>query len=131
MAGVAGKRPNDYLSRLTYGDYGVQPVTALVQMPGGGGPPWGVFRYTTDNWFVLCKVLNRGPDRASGIRAAASRIRDPPEFRGAAARAGETWLRDCAGGPLASSEGTGQVIDWLRAGNIQHVTYVVRCLQMR
>ncbi|WHX18578.1 beta family protein [Streptomyces malaysiensis subsp. malaysiensis] len=118
----------DYLSRLTYGDYGVQSVTALAQVQGGGGPPWGLLRYTTDDWFVLCKVLNSGPDRTASIRAAARRIRDLPEFRGASAGAGETWLRDCADGPLSSSKGTGQVLDWLRAGNVQHMSYVVRCL---
>ncbi|WP_432586691.1 beta family protein [Streptomyces sp. HD1123-B1] len=119
----------DYLSWLTYGDYGVQPVTALAQEPGGGGPPWGLLRYTTDDWFVLCKVLNGGPDRTASIRAAARRVRDLPEFRGASASAGETWLRDCADGPLSSSKGTGQVMDWLRAGNVQHISYVVRCLR--
>ncbi|MBA6439489.1 beta family protein [Streptomyces sp. GMR22] len=118
----------DYLSRLTYGDYGVQPVTALSQEPGGGPPPWGLLRYTIDEWFVLCKVLSRGPNRTASIRAAARRIRDLPEFRGASVGAGETWLRDCANGPLTTSEGTGQAPDWLRAGNIQHMTYVVRCL---
>ncbi|MFD8622315.1 beta family protein [Streptomyces hygroscopicus] len=121
----------DYLSELTYGDYGVQPVTALTQGRGGGPPRWGVLRYTTDDWFVLCKVLSGGPDRTASIRAAARRIRELPEFRGASAGAGETWLRDCADGPLSSSEGTGQVMDWLRAGNIQHMTYVVRCLDQR
>ncbi|MFD8864047.1 beta family protein [Streptomyces sp. NPDC059590] len=117
-----------YLSRLTYGDYSVQPVTALTQEQGGGAPPWGLLRYTTDDWFVLCKVLTGGPDRTAGIRAAAGRFRDLPEFRGATASAGETWLRDCADGPLTSSKGTGQVPHWLQAGNIQHMTYVVRCL---
>lgn len=121
----------DHLARLAYGDYGVQPVTALNREPGRGGPPWGVLRYTTDRWFVLCKVLNAGPDRAASIRAAARRIRDLPEFRGAAAGAGETWLRDCAAGPVTSGAGTGQVADWLRAGNIQHITYVVQCLRRR
>ncbi|UZJ33834.1 beta family protein [Streptomyces endophytica] len=121
----------DYLARLTYGDYGVQPVTALAQERGGGGPPWGVLRYTTDHWFVLCKVLNGGPDRTAGIRAAAGRIRDLPEFRGATASAGETWLRDCADGPLTTSKGTGQVGEWLRTGNVQHFTYAVRCLRGR
>ncbi|MGP4002292.1 beta family protein [Streptomyces sp. 8N706] len=121
----------DYLSRLAYGDYGVQPVTALAQKRGGGGPPWGVLRYTTGNWCALCKVLNAGPDRTAGIRTAARRIRDLPEFRGVTASAGATWLRNCAEGPVTSSKGTGQVMDWLRAGNVQHMTYIVRCLLQR
>ncbi|MBL1095724.1 beta family protein [Streptomyces coffeae] len=118
----------DYSSRLAYGDYCVQPVTALSQEQGGGPPPWGLLRYTIDDWFVLCKVLNGGPDRTASIRAAARLIRDLPEFRGASAGAGETWLRDCANGPLTASKDTGQAPHWLRAGNIQHMTYVVRCL---
>ncbi|PJE97857.1 hypothetical protein CUT44_00850 [Streptomyces carminius] len=117
----------DYLPRLTYGDYGVQPVTALAREQGRGGPPWGILRYTTEDWFVLCKVPNTGPDRTAGIRTAARRIRELPGFRGAAASAGETWLRDCAEGPLTAGRGTGQAADWLRAGNVQHMTYVVRC----
>ncbi|MFE2179596.1 hypothetical protein [Streptomyces sp. NPDC059455] len=118
-----------YLPGLAYGDYVVQPATALSQGQGGGPPPWGLLRYTIDDWFVLCRVPNGGPDRTAGIRAAARRIRDLPEFRGASAGAGETWLRDCADGPLTTGEGTGQAPDWLRAGNIQHMTYVVRCLR--
>ncbi|WP_338783642.1 beta family protein [Streptomyces sp. DG1A-41] len=116
------------LSRLRYGDYGVQPPAALATEPGDGGPPWGVLRYTTDRSFVLCKVLNGGPDRTAGIRAAARRIRDLPDFRRAVASAGETWLRDCADGPMTDSEGTGTHTQWLWAGNVQHMTYVVRSL---
>ncbi|MDH6625677.1 hypothetical protein M2271_003488 [Streptomyces sp. LBL] len=122
----AGRR--ERLSRLRYGDYGVQPPTALAQEPGGGGPPWGVLRYTTDRTYVLCKVLNQGPDRTAGIRAAAGQICDLSEFRGAVASAGETWLRDCADGPMTDGEGSGNHTQWLWAGNVQHMTYVVRCL---
>ncbi|MEU9647534.1 beta family protein [Streptomyces sp. NPDC048110] len=118
----------DHLSRLRYGDYGVQPPAALATEPGGGGPPWGVLRYTTDRSFVLCKVLNGGPDRTAGIRAAARRIRDLPDFRTAVASAGETWLRDCADGPGTDSEGTGTHTQWLWAGGVQHMTHVVRSL---
>lgn len=123
---LAGGR--ERLSRLGYGDYGVQPPPALATEPGGGGPPWGVLRYTTDRSFVLCKVLSRGPERTASIRGAARRIRDLPEFRGAAASAGETWLRDCADGPVTDSKGSGSHTEWLRAGNVQHMTYVVRSL---
>jgi hypothetical protein len=117
-----------YASGLTYGDYGVQPTTALARKPGRGGPRWGVLRYTTDQWFVLCKVRNVRPERTADIRAAARLIRNLPEFRGATASAGETWLRDCAEGPDSSSDGTGQVGPWQWAGNVQHMTYVVRRL---
>ncbi|MDX2694154.1 beta family protein [Streptomyces ipomoeae] len=122
----AGRR--ERLARLGYGGYGVQPSTALATEPGNGGPPWGVLRYTTGRSFVLCKVLNAGPDRTATIRAGARRIRDLPDFRGAAASAGETWLRDCAGGPMTDGEGSGNHTQWLWAGTVQHMTYVVRCL---
>ncbi|GAA4008821.1 hypothetical protein GCM10022384_63160 [Streptomyces marokkonensis] len=122
----AGHR--ERLSRLRYGDYGVQPAAALAAEPGGGGPPWGVLRYTAERSFVLCKVWNGGPDRTTDIRAAARRIRDLPDFRNAVASAGETWLRDCADGPATDSEGTGTHTQWLWAGNVQHMTYVVRSL---
>ncbi|MEU7185243.1 beta family protein [Streptomyces sp. NPDC045369] len=120
--------PRGRLPRLRFGDYGVQPATALATAPGGGGPPWGVLRYTTDRSYVLCKVLNVGPDRAAGIRAAAGLIRDLPGFRGAAASAGETWLRDCATGLMMKKAGSGTHTQWLWTGNAQHITYVARCL---
>ncbi|MGW5733543.1 MULTISPECIES: beta family protein [Streptomyces] len=116
------------LSRLGYGDYGVQSPAALAMAPGAGGPPWGVLRYTVDRSFILCKMLNAGPDRTATIRVAAGRIRDLPDFRGATASAGETWLRDCADGPMTDSEGSGSHTQWLWAGNVQHMTYVVRSL---
>ncbi|MFE1942035.1 beta family protein [Streptomyces massasporeus] len=122
----AGRRGD--LSRLRYGDYGVQPPAALAAEPGGGGPPWGVLRYTTDRLFVLCKILNAGSHRTASIRVAAGRIHDLPDFRGASASAGETWLRDCADGPMTDGEGSGNHTQWLWAGNVQHMTYVVRSL---
>jgi hypothetical protein len=73
-------------------------------------------------------VLNGGPDRTAGIRAAARRIRDLPDFRTAVASAGETWLRDCADGPVTDSEGTGTHTQWLWAGSVQHMAHVVRSL---
>ncbi|MEU2346092.1 beta family protein [Streptomyces sp. NPDC013082] len=120
-----------YLPLLGYGDYGVQPVSALTQVPkpdSKGGPPWGALRYTTEGSFVLCKVLARGTDRIAVNRRAARQILDLPEYRGATAGAGEGWLRACADGPATSSEGTGGPTQWLWAGNVQHMTYVVRCL---
>ncbi|MDT0442865.1 beta family protein [Streptomyces johnsoniae] len=121
----------DYLAELVYGDYGVQPVSSLANESDGGRPPWGVLAYTTDDWFVLCKVSNLEPDRVAGIRAAARLLRDLPEFRGAAASTGETWLHNCAGGPVTVGKGAGQPQHWLRAGNTQHMTHVVRSLQRR
>jgi hypothetical protein len=41
---------------------------------------------------------------------------------------GEEWLSDCANGPLSTSEGVGGPSEWLPAGSLQHMTYVVRSL---
>ncbi|MER5785431.1 beta family protein [Streptomyces mobaraensis] len=120
-----------YAPLLRYGDYGVQPPSALGQDPAPGrkgGPPWGVLRYTTDSSYLLFKTLTRGPDRIAVNRGAARRIVRLPEFRGAGAGQGEAWLSDCANGPLSTGEGMGGPTEWLRAGNLQHMTYVVRSL---
>ncbi|MEU9559388.1 beta family protein [Streptomyces fumanus] len=109
----------------------MQHPGALAQAPAPGrkgGPPWGVLRYTTDSSYLVIKTLTRGPDRIAVNRAAARLITELPEFRGPAAGQGERWLSDCANGPLTSSEGVGGPTEWLRAGNLQHMTYVVRSL---
>ncbi|MEU3661480.1 beta family protein [Streptomyces sp. NPDC032940] len=120
-----------YVPLLGYGDYGVQHPGALAQAPTSGrngGPPWGALRYTTDSSYIVVKTLTRGPDRVAVNRAAARRITELPEFRGAGAGQAEEWLSDCAHGPLTTSEGVGGPTEWLRAGDLQHMTYVVRSL---
>ncbi|MBZ4318666.1 beta family protein [Streptomyces huiliensis] len=119
-----------YTPLLRYGDYGVQPPSALAQAPstGKGGPSWGVLRYTTASSYLLFKTLPRGPDRIAVTRGAARRIVRLPEFRRAGAGGGEEWLSDCANGPLSTSEGMGGRREWLWAGNLQHMMYVVRSL---
>lgn len=117
-----------YVRWLSHGDYGIQSVRALAREASqGGGPPWGTLRYTTEDSFVLAKVLARGEDRNTVNRAAARQLVEMPDFRGAAAGAGETWLRDCAHGRGPS--GTGNATVWLRVGNVQHMSYVVRSLR--
>ncbi|MBL1067344.1 beta family protein [Streptomyces sp. 7-21] len=119
-----------YVPHLTYGDYGIQPARGIAnrRTRGGIALSWGVLGYTTDDSFVLCRVVNQGPDRAAAVRGAARMLRGLPEFRGAAASEGERWLRDCAAGSLTDKEGTGQVAVWLRMGNVQHMTHVVQSL---
>ncbi|MEU3711152.1 beta family protein [Streptomyces catenulae] len=119
----------EFLPRLTYGDYGIDSPHGIARGPssGSGGPSWGVLRYTTDESFVLAKVPTQGDGRAAVIRDAARELLALPDFRGATASAGETWLRDCAGG--RGPEGTGNFAVWLRMGNIQHMTYLVRSLR--
>ncbi|MET9533294.1 beta family protein [Streptomyces sp. NPDC006649] len=118
-----------YLRWLSHGDYGIQPVRALAREASGGrgGPPWGTLRYTTEESFVLAKVLARGENRDTANRTAARQLAELPDFRGAAAGAGESWLRDCAHGRGPS--GTGNATVWLRVGNCQHMSYVVRSLR--
>ncbi|NJP72072.1 beta family protein [Streptomyces sp. C1-2] len=125
----AAGRP--YAPLLGYGDYGVQPPAALERAPDPerrGGPPWGVLRYTTDSSYVAVRTATRGPDRIAVNRAAARRITELPEFRGTRAGPGEAWLTDCANGPLSVGKGVGGPQEWLRAGNLQHMTVVARSL---
>ncbi|MFB7211940.1 hypothetical protein [Streptomyces sp. NPDC056255] len=93
-----------------------------------GGPSWGMLRYTSDGSYHVFKTLTRGPERIAVNRDAARRITDLPKFRGAGAGSGEEWLSECARGPLTTGEGAGGPTEWLRARNLQHMTYVVRSL---
>ncbi|MFE9848612.1 beta family protein [Streptomyces sp. NPDC005576] len=129
------------LPALGFGDYGVQRVTALARPyrpdrpDQGGGPEWGYLRYTTDRSYALVKMVHRGPDRTRVNRRAAREILRLPDFRGAAASSGECWLRDCARALThpavragSDGPGTGNAGTWLRVGNVQHMTHVVRSL---
>ncbi|GHH80417.1 hypothetical protein GCM10018793_35580 [Streptomyces sulfonofaciens] len=118
-----------YLPLLHYGDYGVLPARYTARTPpsGKGGPSWGVLRYTTSRSYLFEKVLQRGDHRDAVNRAAAGRIRSLTDFRGPSAGTGEGWLRDCAHG----SGTTGNHSVWNRVGNIQHMTFLVKCLEER
>ncbi|MEV5509905.1 beta family protein [Streptomyces orinoci] len=113
---------------LSYGDYGVQPANDLTRaVPAGrGGPSWGALRYTTDDSYLAVKMAMRGEGRVAHNRAAARRLLQCPGFRGPAAGAAETWLRDCGCGQ--GPRGTGNFHTWLWVGNAQHMTYVARSL---
>lgn len=115
-----------YLPLLRYGDYGIQPASALARVPRvvGGGPPWGYLRYTTDRSFVIAKTLARGDGHVAHNRAAARHFVELPDFRGPGASGGEAWLRDCAHG----SGGVGTFGKWLSVGNVQHMAFAVRSL---
>ncbi|MEU6049738.1 hypothetical protein ABZ829_04770 [Streptomyces xanthochromogenes] len=90
----------DYIPWLSYGDYGVKSARTIGREPpsGRGGPAWGTLRYPTGESFDLVKVLTCGEDRTAVNRAAARQLNELPDFRGATASAGESWLRDCAQG---------------------------------
>ncbi|MEU7434112.1 hypothetical protein AB0B07_25275 [Streptomyces sioyaensis] len=113
---------------VTYGDYGAHHTGGADQpSDGGGGPPWGVLRYTTERTFLLIKAPTKGRDRSVVVRSLARQLVEAPDFRGPLASDGERWLRDCAyggGGP-----GSGNPAKWTWAGHIQHMTYVLRELR--
>ncbi|MFF5444242.1 beta family protein [Streptomyces sp. NPDC012888] len=120
---AAGARA--YRGMLSYGDYGIQPAEAIGLPPrsGGGGPSWGLLRYTLDGAFVIGRMLASGHDRDAHNRAIARELLAHPGFRGPAASSGESWLRDCAHG--IGRGGTGNFGTWLWVGNVQHMTYAV------
>ncbi|MEU2620845.1 hypothetical protein ABZ642_22360 [Streptomyces sp. NPDC007157] len=114
-----------YLPRLRYGDYGIHPATYVTQTPParGGGPPWGVLRYTTARSYHLSKVPH-GRQYDDANREAAKCLTSLSDFRGAAASGGEEWLCDRVRG----IETTGNHSTWNRQGNVQHMTFVTRGL---
>lgn len=114
-----------YLPQLRFGDYGIHPAVYVTQTPParGGGPPWGVLRYTTGRSYHLAKVpYGRQYDDAN--RQAARCLTGLADFRGAGAGGGERWLRDRAEGCVS----TGNHSTWNQVGNIQHMTFAVRSL---
>ncbi|MFD9070091.1 beta family protein [Streptomyces lasiicapitis] len=117
-----------YSPLLTYGDYGIQPASDLARVAsaGKGGPPWGLLRYTTEQSYVVAKMLARGGDRTAHNRAMARGLFETPGFRSPGASAGEAWIRDCAQG----LGGTGNFGTWLWVGAAQHMTYIVRSLRL-
>ncbi|WP_167459183.1 MULTISPECIES: beta family protein [Streptomyces] len=48
------------------------------------------------------------------------------DFRGEGASKGDLWYQQCA--RTTGSKGTGNAGTWNQVGNVQHMTYVVRCL---
>ncbi|MEU0405088.1 hypothetical protein ABZ318_33730 [Streptomyces sp. NPDC006197] len=114
-------------AHVTYGDYGADHTGGADRSStAGGGPPWGVVRYTTDRTFLLGRVPTQGPDHADAVRALVREIVEAEDFRGAGFSEGERWLASCADGSGTAGAGTPAV--WLRAGHIQHLTQVVRGL---
>jgi hypothetical protein len=59
-------------------------------------------------------------------REAARWITELADFRGEGASKGDLWYQQCA--RTTGSKGTGNAGTWNQVGNVQHMTYVVRCL---
>ncbi|MCC4321498.1 MULTISPECIES: beta family protein [Streptomyces] len=117
----------EHASHVIYGDYGAHH-TGSADQPSerGGGPPWGVLRYTTERTFLLVRAPAEGPNRSATVRSLARRLVEVHDFRDRAFSDGERWLRDCAYGVGSDGAGTPEI--WTRAGHVQHMTYVVRSL---
>ncbi|MEV6728001.1 hypothetical protein [Streptomyces sp. NPDC051364] len=105
---------------VTYGDYGAHHAFA-ADSGAGGGPPWGVLRYTTDRTFILAKAPTIGEGHAEEVREIARRMIAEPGFRGAGFSDGDRWLQECATG--TGTSGVGNAEWWIRAGHSQHLAY--------
>ncbi|MFD5338769.1 beta family protein [Streptomyces hawaiiensis] len=121
----ASERPYEQLVR--YGDYGTLPARNLGRAADDSDRSrFGLLRYTTERAFLLARFWaeNRGE---TGVTREASRwITEFPDFRGEGASTGDRWYRQCA--RTTDSKGTGNAGTWNQVGNVQHMTYVVRCL---
>ncbi|MFG2876460.1 hypothetical protein ACGFYU_15970 [Streptomyces sp. NPDC048337] len=106
---------------LTYGDYGAHHAGAADTV-AGGGPPWGVLRYTTERTFLLAKAPMAGEGHAERVREIARRMVGEYDFRGAGFSEGDRWLHACATG--SGALGAGNAEGWIRAGHSQHLAYV-------
>lgn len=125
---VCAARPGQ---AAVYGDYSVEHVLS-ANIPAdrsGHGPPWGLFRYTGPDRFLIARAPTRGADRADRVRAMARWIVENEAFRSGPSldrSAAEAWLESCAYG--TGPDGSGNAETWIRTGHIQHLTYVTRCL---
>ena len=112
---------------IAYGDYGAQHTSGADQpSTSGGGPPWGVLRYTTERTFLVAKAPTVGPGRTAAVRSLARQIVGTDDYRGARFSDGDLWFADCA--RLTGKEGTGNAGIWAGVGHNQHMTYVVEQL---
>ncbi|MEV6246491.1 hypothetical protein AB0M38_09830 [Streptomyces sp. NPDC051742] len=115
---------------VVYGDYGASHTGSADTPPrAGGGPPWGVVRYTTERTFLLVRVPTGGPGHADTIRSRVGEIVQAEGFRGEEFSEGERWLASCAAG--TGPVGVGGPEAWARAGHVQHMAQVVRALRRR
>ncbi|MFE6195068.1 hypothetical protein [Streptomyces sp. NPDC057838] len=117
-----------YVEAVRYGDYATLPARNLARAADDNDRSrFGLLRYTTEHSFLLARfwAANRGETGAT--REAARWITESPDFRGEGASKGELWYRQCA--RTTGPKGTGNAGTWNRVGNVQHVSYVIRCLR--
>lgn len=116
-----------YANLVHYGDYGALPARNIGRaVDDGDRSPFGLLRYTTERSFLLSRFWAAKRGETGATREAARWITEQPDYRGAAASIGDRWYQQCA--LTSGSEGTGNPTTWNKVGNIQHITYVVRCL---
>ncbi|MEV5881408.1 hypothetical protein AB0L74_01510 [Streptomyces sp. NPDC052020] len=116
-----------YAEAVRYGDYGTLPARNLSRAADDGDrSPFGLLRYTTARSFLLARFWAGKRGETGVTREAARWITESPDFRGEGASKGDLWYRQCA--RTTGSKGTGNAGTWNKVGNVQHMTYVVRCL---
>jgi hypothetical protein len=116
-----------YAEFVRYGDYGTLPARNLGRAADDGDrSPFGLLRYTTERSFLLARFWAEKRGETGVTREAARWITGFPDFRGEGASKGDRWYQQCA--RTTGSKGTGNAGTWNTVGNVQHMTYVVRCL---
>ncbi|MER6452137.1 hypothetical protein ABT270_05725 [Streptomyces sp900105245] len=115
-----------YAKLVRYGDYGIPPVRNIGRaVDDGDRSPYGLLRYTTER-----TSLQQGSGPRNGAR------REPPARRLVGSPYSPTSMarvrvratartEQCA--RTTGAKGTGNAGTWNTLGNIQHMTYVVRC----
>ncbi|WP_105973298.1 beta family protein [Streptomyces geranii] len=116
-----------YAESVRYGDYGTLPARNLDRAADDSDRSrFGLLRYTTERSFPLARFWAENRGETGVTREAARWITEFPDFRGEGASAGDRWYQQCA--RTTGSKGTGNAGTWNQVGNVQHMTYVVRCL---
>jgi hypothetical protein len=116
-----------YARSVRFGDYGVLAARNLTRsVESTEWSPHGLLRYTTERSFLLARFRAGKRGETGAAREAARWVAEFPGYRGPRASGGDRWYAQCAG--TTGSQGTGNPTTWNSVGNIQHMTYVVRCL---
>lgn len=116
-----------YAPLVRYGDYGTLPARNLGRaVDDGDRSRFGLLRYTTERTFLLAQFWAANRGETGVTREAARWITESSDFRGSGASTGDRWYCQCA--LTTGAKGTGNPGTWNTVGNVQHMTYAVRCL---